>query len=113
MYAFSPCSNSPCKNAPFTSTIWAIQSAIKTSHSTKGSKGPKAVGQDYQVLLTELQKRQADFQHTSSLLRVGEYHVRRSEYYEAVLVLRDSLSKNRSVVRQSLNILPSLDVSVP
>ena len=72
----------------------------------------KAAGQDYQVLLTELQKRQADFQHASSLLCVGEYHVRRGEYDEAVLALRDNLSKNHSVVWQSLSTLSSLGVLV-
>ena len=72
----------------------------------------KAAGQDYQVLLTKLQKRQAEFQHVLFLLRVGEHHIRCGEYGEAVLALQDSLSKNCSAVRQSLSALPLLDVSV-
>ena len=47
------------------------------SRSSKGSKGSKAKAQDYQLLLSELQKHQAQFQQArsqlaSSLLRMGE-----------------------------------------
>ena len=53
--------------------------------------------------MTKLQKHQAEFQQVrsqlvSSLLRVDEYHVRRGEYDEAVLAMRDSLIKNHSVM---------------
>jgi len=85
------------------------------SRSSKGSKGSKAKAQDYQLLLSELQKHQAQFQQArsqlaSSLLRMGEYHVRHGEYDEAMLALRDSLNENRSVVCSSLNGMPNLDV---
>ena len=94
--------------------------ASVTTHSTAGSRssrGSKAKAQDYQVLLAELQKHQADFQQArsqlaSSLLRMGEYHVRNGEYDEAMLALRDSLNENRSVVCNSIGSLPSLDISV-
>ncbi|KAL7543444.1 hypothetical protein ACHAXR_012746 [Thalassiosira sp. AJA248-18] len=93
--------------------------ASVATHSTagsRGSRGSKAKAQDYQVLLTELQKHQSQFQQArsqlaSSLLRMGDYHVRHGEYDEAMMALRDSLNENRSVVCNSLSSLPSLDIS--
>ncbi|KAL3823081.1 hypothetical protein ACHAXA_011133 [Cyclostephanos tholiformis] len=85
------------------------------SRGSKGSTGGfKAKAQDYQVLVTELQKHQAQFQHArsqlaSSLLRMGEYHIRNGEYDEATAALRESLNENRSVVCSSLSSMPSLD----
>ena len=86
------------------------------SRSSKGSKGSKANAQDYQLLVNELQKHQAQFQQArsqlaASLLRMGEYHVRHGEYDEAMMALRDSLNENRSVVCSSLSNMPSLDIS--
>ena len=86
------------------------------SRGSKGSKGSKAKAQDYQVLVNELQKHQAQFQQArsqlaASLLRMGEYHVRHGEYDEAMMALRDSLNENRSVVCSSLSNMPSLDIS--
>ena len=86
------------------------------SRGSKGSKSSKAKSQDYQVLLTELQKQQACFQQArsqlaSSLLRMGEYHIRNAEYDEAMLALRESLNENRSVICSSLSSMPSLDIS--
>ena len=82
--------------------------------SNNGNKGAKA--QDYQVLVTELKKRHAHFQQArsqlaSSLMRMGEYHVRQGEYDEAMMALRDRLNENRSVVCSGLNSLPSLEIS--
>ncbi|KAL3756982.1 hypothetical protein ACHAWU_004636 [Discostella pseudostelligera] len=86
------------------------------SRGSKGSKASKAKSQDYQVLLTELQKHQARFQQArsqlaSSLLRIGEYHIRNAEYDEAMMALRESLHENRSVICNSLSSMPSLDIS--
>lgn len=90
------------------------------SRSSKGSrgssKGSKAKAQDYQVLLAELQKHEAHFQQArsqlaSSLLRMGEYHVRHGEYDEAMMALHDSLNENRNVVCSSVSSMPSLDIS--
>lgn len=86
------------------------------SRSSKGSKGSKAKAQDYEVLINELQKHQAQFQQArsqlaASLLRMGEYHVHHGEYDEAMMALRDSLNENRSVVGSSLSNMPSLDIS--
>lgn len=89
--------------------------ATASTAGSRGSKGSKAKAQDYQVLLAELQKHQAQFQRArsqlaSSLLRMGEYHVRHGEYDEAMMALRDSLAENRSVVASSLSTMPSLDI---
>jgi len=86
------------------------------SRGSKGSKGSKAKAQDYQVLITELQKHHTQFQQArsqlaSSLLRMGDYHVRHGEYDEAMMALRDSLNENRNVVCSSLSSLPSLEIS--
>ena len=86
------------------------------SRSSKGSKGSKAKAQDYEVLINELQKHQAQFQQArsqlaASLLRMGEYHVHHGEYDEAMMALRDSLNENRSVVGSSLSNMPRLDIS--
>ena len=98
----------------------ASDNASVATHSTagsrgsKGSVGSKAKAQDYQVLVKELQKHQADFQQArsklaSSLLRMGEYHIRNGEYDEAMMALRESLNENRSVVCSSLSSMPSMD----
>lgn len=84
------------------------------SLGSKCSVGSKAKAQDYQILATELQKHQAQFQQArsqlaSSLLRMGEYHIRNGEYDEATIALRESLNENRSVVCSSLSSMPSLD----
>ncbi|KAL3794010.1 hypothetical protein ACHAW5_004295 [Stephanodiscus triporus] len=84
------------------------------SKGSKGSTGSKAKAQDYQVLVAELQKHQAQSQQArsqlaSTLLRMGEYHIRCGEYDEAMMALRESLNENCSVVCSSLSSMPSLD----
>ena len=104
----------PSDNASVATQSTTGSRGSKGSKGSKGCTGSKAKAQDYQVLVKELQKHQAQFQQArsqlaSSLLRMGEYHIRNGEYDEAMMALRESLNENRSVVCSSLNSMPSLD----